>query len=94
MEEKPEYRIFISHSSEDKDKVKLIEKALKSNGLKPFYSESFKGGDNFFESIERYIAHSHIFLPLISKSSSISWLGSSRDWHCIGIACSYCSYYH
>jgi hypothetical protein len=74
MEERPEYRIFISHSSEDKDKVELIKNALESNGLKPFYSASFEGGDNFFEMIEKYIAHSHIFLPLISESSS------SRGW--------------
>lgn len=74
MEYKPKYRVFISHSSDDVDKVELIKKALESNGLKPFYSASFEGGDNFFELIEKYIAHSHIFLPLISKSSS------SRGW--------------
>lgn len=74
MDEKPEYRVFISHSSEDADKVELIKEVLISNGLKPFYSGEFEGGDNFFELIEKYIAHSHIFLPLISDASS------SRGW--------------
>lgn len=74
MEEKPEYRVFISHSSEDADKVELIKVALKSNGLKPFYSGQFEGGKNFFKEIEKYITHSHIFLPLISESSS------TRGW--------------
>ncbi len=70
IEDKSEYRIFISHSSADADKVEVIKDVLESNGLKPFYSDSFHGGDNFFELIENYIAHSHIFLPIISESSS------------------------
>lgn len=74
MENKTKYRVFISHSSEDAHKVKLLEEVLESNGLKPFHSGSFHGGDNFIELIEDYIAHSHIFLPLISKASS------SRGW--------------
>ncbi len=64
------YRVFISYSHADKDKVDRLVKVLKQNGLDPIYDKHLEGGFGFTEQIKKFISHSHIFLPLITESSS------------------------
>lgn len=70
-----EYRVFISYSHEDPDRVRKIVQALRANGLDPVWDEGFVGGTGFPEQIKTYIAHAHVFLPLITpKSSERGWV--------------------
>lgn len=64
------YRIFISYSHEDREIVKIIVKILEENGLTPLWDENFAFGHGFPEQIKNFIAHSHIFIPIITEASS------------------------
>ncbi len=62
-------RVFISYSHEDKNVVAVIEKILKENALHPVWTEKLSGGSGFDEQIKFFIKHSHVFLPVLTKSS-------------------------
>lgn len=69
-EEEYQYRIFISYSHKDKDRAEKLAKILKENGLNPIYDKHLEGGFGFTDQIKKFIAHAHVFVPLITKSSS------------------------
>lgn len=64
------YRVFISYSRKDKEKVDIIAEILKDENLNPMYDKHFSGGIGFHKQIENFIAYSHVFMPLITSSSS------------------------
>lgn len=74
MSEIDSYRVFISYSHEDRKNVVAIVDALKENGLLPMWDEDIKPGQRFTKQIKMFIAHSHVFMPFITKSSS------NRGW--------------
>ncbi|MBN2103761.1 toll/interleukin-1 receptor domain-containing protein [bacterium] len=67
---KNQYRVFISHSSKDFKLVKKIVNILKENKLQPLFDENIAGGQGFPDQIKNFIAHSHVFVPVITKRSS------------------------
>jgi len=64
------YRVFISYSHEDKELVEKIVKTLEENGLTPMWDENFAWGHGFPEQIKNFIAHAHVFVPIITEASS------------------------
>lgn len=68
------YRVFISYSHEDIDFVRSLVRTLEENGLSPMWDQSLSFGQGFDEQIRSFIAFSHIFLPVLTPSSS------SRGW--------------
>jgi hypothetical protein len=66
------YRIFISYSSKDKDQKDILSKVLEDNGLCPVSNSEFSIGHGFLDQIKKFIAHSYVFMPVISKSSNKS----------------------
>ena len=64
------YRVFISYSHEDLKLVKVVVKALEENGLTPMWDENFAWGHGFPEQIKNFIAHAHVFVPIITEASS------------------------
>lgn len=64
------YRVFISYSRKDREKVDVLASILKEEGLKPMYDKHFSGGIGFHKQIENFIAYSHVFMPFITSSSS------------------------
>jgi hypothetical protein len=70
MAEKDRYRVFISYSRDDKELVERIIETLKEIGLRPMWDQSFTGGGGFPEQIRKFIAHSHVFVPIITERSS------------------------
>jgi len=69
---KTRYRIFISYSSKDKDQKDILSKVLEDNGLCPVSNSEFSIGHGFLDQIKKFIAHSYVFMPVISKSSNKS----------------------
>lgn len=69
---KTRYRIFISYSSKDKDQKDILTKVLENNGLCPVSNSEFSLGHGFLDQIKKFIAHSYVFMPVISKSSNKS----------------------
>ncbi|WP_321421350.1 toll/interleukin-1 receptor domain-containing protein [uncultured Methanobacterium sp.] len=63
------YRVFISFMHEDKIKVERLAKILKDNGLEPMWSKNLQPSIPFTNEIMRFIAHSHFFIPFITKAS-------------------------
>jgi len=70
MSEEKQYRVFISYSREDSDLVDKIVAILEENGLHPMHDKDFGPGEGFPDQIKNYIAHSHVFMPVITKESS------------------------
>ena len=66
------YRIFISYSSKDKDQKDILTEVLEDNGLCPVSNSEFSLGHGFLDQIKKFIAHSYVFMPVISKSSNKS----------------------
>ncbi len=66
------YRIFISYSSEDAEQKDIISEILKNNDLCPISNSEFSLGHGFLDQIKKFIAHAHVFMPVISKSSNES----------------------
>lgn len=64
------YRIFISYSSEDIELVQKIVAIIEDNGLQTMWSENFAVGHGFPDQIKSYIAHSHVFVPVLTNASS------------------------
>ena len=68
------YRVFISYSHEDAELVEQIASILRSNGLQPMLDKSFATGQGFTDQIKNFIAHAHVFMPVITKTSI------TRNW--------------
>jgi len=64
------YRIFISYSHEDLRLAQVISETLSELGYIPQWDPHIRPGTPFSESIKNLIHHAHIFMPLITVSSS------------------------
>jgi hypothetical protein len=64
------YRVFVSYSHDDRQHVEKIVDVLRSNGLIPMWDEDFLYGSGFHDQIKNFIAHSHVFVPFITRESS------------------------
>jgi hypothetical protein len=64
------YRVFISYAHQDRKLVEEIVAALEANGLTPMWDKNFAFGYGFHEQIQTFIAHAHVFLPVITAASS------------------------
>jgi hypothetical protein len=67
-------RVFISYSHEDRDLARRIAGILGECGLDPLYDHDFRLGEGFHEQIKIFIAHAHIFLPVLTPSAG------TRNW--------------
>lgn len=65
-----EYRVFLSYSHNDIKYVLKIAEILRQNNLIPIWDKNFRFGNNFHEMIQNYIAHAHVFMPVITAESS------------------------
>jgi hypothetical protein len=63
------YRIFISYSREDLEAAKKIVQVLVDLGQNPFWDQNILPGKHFTDAIKNLIAHSHIFMPFLTKNS-------------------------
>ena len=71
------YRIFLSYSHEDEKLVERIAVMLKASDVNqdPHYDKHIRAGAPFTDTIKDYIAHSHIFMPVLTeKSASSHWV--------------------
>jgi hypothetical protein len=68
------YRVFLSYSHQDLPIVKSVDRILKRNGLGPMWDEHFAYGQGFHEQIKTFIAHAHVFLPILTHGAN------QRNW--------------
>ena len=64
------YRIFISYSHDDAELKNKLVAVLEANGLQPMHDKGFGIGSGFPDQIKNYIAHAHVFMPILTKKSS------------------------
>jgi hypothetical protein len=66
------YRVFIcySHDKTDEELVRQIGENLEQEGLTVMWDQEFSVGQGFHDKIKSLIAHSHVFLPIITESCS------------------------
>lgn len=73
-------RVFLSHSSVDKDKIRRIKKDLEDHGIKCWIDEEeIPFGGNIVEHIESGLGESDIIMVFLSKASVLSrWV--KTEW--------------
>lgn len=67
-DQKAKYRVFLSYSHRDDALARKVRKAL-AGRVEVMWDKSFRVGRGFHEQIKLYIAHSHIFVPILTESS-------------------------
>lgn len=66
-----EFDVFLSHASEDKDKVRRLKDRLELLGVAVFFDEtSIKWGDSIVEKINHGLLRSTYFVPFLSNNFS------------------------
>ena len=65
------YRVFISYSHADRELVEKIVLLLKENGMDVLWDHNFSFGHGFTDQIKNFIAHAHVFMPVITEASSL-----------------------
>lgn len=65
-----EFRVFLSYSHKDIGVVERIAGILEKNGLEPLWDKHIASGYRFHDQIQTFIAHAHVFLPVITSASS------------------------
>ena len=68
-EKKINYRVFISYSHQDQHLADCVEGVLR-NIAQVMWDREFRYGYGFHDQIKRFIAHSHVFVPIITENSS------------------------
>jgi hypothetical protein len=63
------FRVFVSYSHEDKKLASKVVAVLRKMGMVPIWDEHITPGAPFSDAIKGLIAHSHVFLPLITETS-------------------------
>jgi hypothetical protein len=64
------YRVFISYSHENRRLAERVVAHLEALGMTVLWDKTLAYGSGFAEQIKAYIAHSHVFLPIITPESS------------------------
>jgi hypothetical protein len=64
------YRVFVSYSHEDREMAERLVRILEENGLEPIWDRNFLWGHGFHEQIKNFIAHAHVFVPVITEAAS------------------------
>lgn len=63
------YRVFISYAHEDKEIAAQIAQVLEAKRLRPIWDKDIRPGFPFTDAIADMIAHTHIFMPIITENS-------------------------
>lgn len=67
-------RVFISYSHQDFDLVENLVSILEQEGIMVLWTKKLAGGTGYTEKLKIFIEHAHIFMPVITESSS------ARGW--------------
>lgn len=66
-----DFDVFLSHASEDKDRVRKLHDALTAGGVKVFFDESsIKWGDSIVEKVNHGLLKSRFFIPFLTTTFS------------------------
>lgn len=63
------YRVFVSYSHDDEALASIVQSSL-ADRAHLMWDRSFRVGRGFDEQIKLYIAHAHVFLPLLTDAST------------------------
>jgi hypothetical protein len=63
-------RVFVSYSHEDRGLAKAAAEVISGLGLVPVWDRDIRPGTPFTEAIKEMIGQAHVFMPLITESSS------------------------
>ncbi|MFZ4464465.1 MAG: toll/interleukin-1 receptor domain-containing protein [Bacteroidales bacterium] len=67
-------RVFISYSHQDIKLVERLVSILEQEGIMVLWTKIVAGGTGYTEKLKIFIEHAHIFMPVITESSS------ARGW--------------
>lgn len=70
VERNAELKVFLCHSSGDKEAVRALYKQLKTDGFTPWLDEEdLVGGQNWDAAIKKAVQNSHVVVVCLSKTS-------------------------
>ncbi len=74
-------RVFLSHSSTDRDFADALAKALRDAGADVWYDESHLGTGQLLREISRQLAQRPVFVVVLSKAAFASeWVPRECEW--------------
>jgi hypothetical protein len=69
------FRVFVSYAREDRELAATLVARLRDANLQPLWDQDIAAGVPFSDEIKGLIAHSHLFMPLITElSESSAWV--------------------
>src|SRR4051812_41174276 len=69
MPEESNLRVFISYSHKNREAFEAVSEALRVLGLIPWSDQDLAAGPGFTLQIQTKIAHSHLFVPILTPES-------------------------
>lgn len=63
-------RVFVCYSRSNSDLAKQVVDALRKLDFEVLWDQKISGGEIFNEEIRSYIAHSHLFVPIITQEAN------------------------
>lgn len=69
MPDESKLRAFISYSHSDRPAFEAVNATLRALGLAPWSDQDLEAGHGFTEQIQTKIAHSHLFVPILTPES-------------------------
>ena len=69
LEDERKFRVFLSYSHQDVDLVRVLDQILRKNGFDPMWDKHFAFGQGFHEQIRKFIAHAHLFIPVLTAAA-------------------------
>jgi hypothetical protein len=71
----PKFRVFLSYSHQDLELVRTLDRILRKNGFDPMWDQQFGFGQGFHEQIRNFIAHAHVFIPVLTaRADQRKWV--------------------
>ena len=68
-------RVFISYSHDDSGEFAAVCEALRAAGAEPWSDANIAAGRGLTHQIQSYIAHSHVFVPILTpRSHARGWV--------------------
>ena len=68
------FRVFLTYYHRDTPLLREVVAIMRKNELEPMWDENLLIGRGFDEQIKNYIAHAHVFVPLLTPAAD------SRKW--------------
>ena len=85
LADEEKFRVFLSYSHEYVELVVTLDRILRENGFDPMWDRHFASGHGFRDQIRNFIAHAHVFVPVLTpKADERKWVHQEIGYRIVG----------